>query len=109
MADGCVFALENWNPKNKNAPKDEDGNSFQWLNIGTGKEISIKDLAIKIAEIFKYEGEIIWDLNKPDGTPRKRLNISKIKSLGWSPKIKLDEGLFQTIQNYEVSFKRRNE
>ncbi len=101
LADGCIFALENWNTKDVNSPKDDNGNPLYWLNIGTGKEISIKDLAIKIASFFKYNGNINWDLSKPDGTPRKKLNISKIHSLGWSAKINLDEGIKQTITDYK--------
>ena len=106
LADGCIFALENWNTKNVNAPKDENGNPLQWLNIGTGKEITIKELAIKIAKIINYNGEINWDLSKPDGTPRKKLDISRIESLGWSPKIKLDEGITQTISDYKISLRK---
>ena len=106
LADGCIFALENWNTKNANAPKDENGNPLQWLNIGTGKEITIKDLAIKIAKIINYNGKVIWDLSKPDGTPRKKLNISRIESLGWVPKIKLDEGITQTISDYKISLRK---
>tara|TARA_B100000401_G_C52408190_1_gene532213 strand:- start:202 stop:441 length:240 start_codon:yes stop_codon:yes gene_type:complete len=79
---------------------------LQWLNIGTGKEISIKELATKIAKILDYKGKINWDLSKPDGTPRKRLNISKIQSLGWTPKIKLDEGITQTIFDYANNLKK---
>ena len=79
---------------------------MQWLNIGTGKEITIKELAIKIAKIINYNGEINWDLSKPDGTPRKKLNISRIESLGWSPKIKLDEGITQTISDFKISLRK---
>ena len=100
LAEGCIFALESWNTRNISAPKDEDGKPLYWLNIGTGIEISIKDLVQKISNEFIFKGEVSWDKSKPDGTPRKRLDISKLNSLGWEPKISLDEGikkLFATI------------
>ena len=78
--------MENWDPNSRNAPKDEHNNNLTILNIGTGKDITIKDLAYKISNLVNYEGIITWDKNKPDGTPRKLLNISKIKDLGWEPK-----------------------
>ena len=100
LAQGCIFALENWNTKNNYAPKDSNNNLLYWLNIGTGYDISIKELAMKISKQFNYEGEITWDSKKPDGTPRKRLDISKLQSLGWEPKISLEEGIKRTIKEY---------
>ena len=73
------------------------------MNVGSGEEISIKDLAKKICLISKYDGEIIWDHNKPDGTYKKNLEISRIKSIGWAPKISLTNGLKQVIKNIEDS------
>ena len=55
---------------------------------------------MKISKEFNYEGDIIWDTKKPDGTPRKRLDISKLRSLGWEPKITLEEGIKRTIKEY---------
>lgn len=63
------------------------------VNIGTGKDISVKELAELIKKITGFEGEIIWNTNKPDGTPRKLLDVSLIESLGWKPRIKLEEGI----------------
>lgn len=63
------------------------------VNIGTGKDISIKELALLLKEIVGYKGEISWDSTKPDGTPRKLLDVSLIHSLGWKHKIKLEEGI----------------
>jgi len=100
LAKGCIFALENWNTRNITAPKDKDGKPLYWLNIGTGIDISIKDLVQKIAKEFIYEGQIVWDQTKPDGTPRKRLDISKIYSMGWEPKISLEEGIKKTVSDY---------
>ena len=70
------------------------------INIGWGKDISIKDLAILIAQVTGYEGLIEWDTSKPDGTPRKLLDISKIKSLGWQPQIELRDGIKSTYEWY---------
>ena len=105
LAEGCIFALESWNTRNISAPKDEDGKPLYWLNIGTGIEISIKDLVQKISNEFIFKGEVSWDKSKPDGTPRKRLDISKLNSLGWEPKISLDEGIKKTIRDYILSKK----
>ena len=71
------------------------------LNVGTGKDISIKKLAEKIATITKFDGEIKWDQSKPDGTPKKRLDISKINNLGWEAKIDLDHGIRSTISELD--------
>jgi GDP-L-fucose synthase len=66
------------------------------INIGSGQEISIKDLAGLVAEAVGFAGGIVWDASKPDGTPRKFLDISKISALGWRPQITLREGLAET-------------
>ena len=104
LGDAVVFVLESWDPSSSNAPKDEHNNNLVMLNVGTGKDITIKDLAYKISNLVNYKGEIIWDKNKPDGTPRKLLNISKIKELGWEPKISLEEGIKAAVK----SFKKEN-
>ena len=70
------------------------------INIGSGQEISIRSLAKKISEAVGYKGEIIWDHSKPDGTPRKVLDIAKVKSLGWEPRISLDVGIKSTVSWY---------
>ena len=70
------------------------------INIGWGKDLSIKDLALMIADVVGYEGSIQWDTSKPDGTPRKLLDISKIVSLGWQPQIELRDGIASTYQWY---------
>lgn len=71
------------------------------LNVGTGEDLSIKELANKVAKAAGYEGEIVWDSSKPDGTPRKVLDISRIKSLGWKPTIGLDDGIASTVAWYK--------
>jgi GDP-L-fucose synthase len=78
----------------------EKYDSDQHINIGSGEDLSIKELALKVSNATGFNGEIIWDSTKPDGTPRKVLDVSKIKNLGWKPSISLDEGIIQTIQWY---------
>jgi len=97
LAEAVIFCLENWFPDYRNAPLDIHGNPLNHLNVGTGKDISIKCLAKKIASITDFKGEIIWDKSKPDGTPRKLLDIQRINKLGWKAEIDLDEGLTKTI------------
>ena len=80
-------------------------NFLYHLNVGTGKDISIKDLATKIAKITELNGEIILDTTKPDGTPKKLLNISRIKSLGWEPTISLEDGISDTVKLYSRNHK----
>lgn len=70
------------------------------LNIGSGDEISIKDLALMIAELSGFKGEVIWDMSRPNGTQRKVLDSSRIKSLGWTPRILLKDGIRSTIDWY---------
>ena len=101
LGDAVVFALEKWDPKSENAPLDKHGNPLFYLNVGTGKDIRIEELAKKIAAFSGYEGQIYWDSKKPDGTFRKILNVNKIKELGWEHKTSLDEGLKKTIISYQ--------
>ncbi len=107
LGDAAVYALENWDPHSKNAPLDKDGNPLNILNVGTGNDISIKDLAIKIARITNFKGKIIWDNSKPDGTPKKLLNINRLLELGWKPKISLDEGIKETIKIYQENLQTK--
>lgn len=80
MADACIYLMENY-----------EGNDF--FNIGTGKEISIKGLAELVKEVVGFEGEIVWDSSKPDGTPRKLLDVSRLESQGWKYKMELKDGV----------------
>ena len=97
LGGAVVFALESWDPNLSNSPRDPEGNPLIFLNVGSGEDISIKELAKKIADAFKFEGDIIWDHSKPDGTYKKLLNIDKFKKLGWKSEINLDIGIKQTI------------
>lgn len=85
MADACVFLMNTY---------DESG----LINIGTGKDITIKELAETIKKIVGYEGEIIWDTNRPDGTPRKLMDVNKLSGLGWKYSIELEEGIKQVYK-----------
>ena len=82
------------------SPKDNSGEVLTYLNVGTGKDIEIKVVAKLISDLLGYKGEIVWDHSKPDGTPKKQLNISRLEKLGWKSKISLEEGLKQTINSY---------
>jgi GDP-L-fucose synthase len=88
LGEACVFALENWQP---------GPNEPQFLNVGTGADLSIRKLAEAVAEATGFEGEIVWDTTKPDGTPKKRLDVSRLKELGWQPRIPLAKGLKSTV------------
>ena len=85
LADAVIFCIDNYN-------------DLEHLNIGSGEEITIKNLANLIAGKFKFEGEIRWNSDMPNGTPRKILDSSKIQNLGWKPKITLDAGVDNTIE-----------
>ena len=101
LGDACVFVLENWDPRNLNSPKDLNGKPLSFLNVGTGTDITIKELAKLVAKFVSFEGKILWDSSKPDGTPKKQLDVSKINSLGWKSKISIEEGLKTTIDLYK--------
>jgi GDP-L-fucose synthase len=68
------------------------------INVGVGEDISIKELAELIEQVVGFEGEIQWDSSKPDGTPRKLLDVTRLESLGWKAQISLDEGIRKTYQ-----------
>jgi GDP-L-fucose synthase len=95
MADACVYLMQNYEGK-------------KFVNIGTGKDLSIKDLAEIIKEIIGFKGEMIFDSTKPDGTPRKLMDVSYLHSLGWKHKIELKDGIaavyndFKNKQNIRV-------
>ena len=88
-ADAIIFLLKKYS-------------EYNHINIGAGTDIKISELAFLISEIIGYNGKIVYDKSRPDGTPRKLLDISKIKKLGWGPKISLKEGLRKTIKEYRL-------
>ena len=105
LAEACIFALEKWDPNKKDAPLGDSGEALTWLNVGTGVDISIKELAEMIAQITSYKGKIIWDEEKPDGTYQKLLDVSKLKELGWRSKISLQEGMKLTYEDFKKDLK----
>ena len=106
LAEACLFCLENWDPADKNSPRNYKGDPLFYLNVGTGTDISIGDLVKQIAKETGFKGEIVWDHTKPDGTPKKLLNIEKIKTLGWNPMIKLEEGIKRTINEFKMNLSK---
>ena len=97
LSEACVFALEHWDPAAPQAPKDEAGEPLPFLNVGTGIDLTIRDLAEAVAKATGFQGEIVWDSSKPDGTPKKQLDVSRLAQLGWRARISLAEGLSSTI------------
>ncbi|MDP9889824.1 GDP-L-fucose synthase family protein [Pseudarthrobacter enclensis] len=85
MADACIHLLENYDGPDQ-------------VNVGTGTDVTIKEVASLVASAVGYEGTVHWDHTKPDGTPQKLLDVSKLTESGWTPKISLEQGLVQTVQ-----------
>ena len=79
----------------------KDYNESEHINVGTGEDVTIKELAQTVASVIGYNRDINWDTTKPNGTPRKVLNVNKIKALGWEPKITLEEGIKSTYEWYK--------
>lgn len=97
LGEACVFALEQWNPETPTAPRDEAGQPLTHLNVGTGVDLTIRELAEGVARATGFRGEILWDTSQPDGTPKKQLDVSRLAELGWRARIPLAEGLQQTV------------
>ena len=87
LASACLFLLDNYD-------------SPEIINVGWGEDITIRELAELVCEIVGFRGEISWDREKPDGTPRKVLDVSKLRDLGWTPKITLRDGIARTYQSF---------
>jgi len=87
LADAVVFLMDKYS-------------GLEHLNVGSGKEVTIKDLAELVKEVVGFEGDLVWDTSKPDGTPRKLMDNSKLLGLGWTPKISLKDGLVDTYKWY---------
>lgn len=92
LADACYVAMEKY-----------DGDIA--LNVGTGEDVTIKELAETISSVVQFQGETVWDTEKPNGTPRKLLDVSKIKELGWRPRISLRKGIRETYEYYKEQLK----
>ena len=91
LGEACVFALEHWHPGPDELP---------FLNVGTGSEISISELADAVINAIGYSGTINWDKSKPDGTPKKQLDISRLELMGWRARIPFTEGLASTVAEF---------
>jgi len=89
MADACVYLMQNYNDE-------------KFVNIGTGVDISIKDLALLVKKIAGFEGELVFDKSKPDGTPRKLMDVSYLHSLGWKHKIELEAGIKLVYEEFKL-------
>ena len=105
MADACLYIIQNVNTTNsRNQLKFVKYAAYEarntHINIGTGKDLTIKELAKMIANIVGFKGEIKWDSTKPDGTPRKLLDVNRLKKLGWAYNIALNEGLKKNYSDY---------
>lgn len=98
LASACVFVMENIDFSELIKEKKEIRNTH--INVGCGKDISIKELAYLIKEIVGFDGELYFDISKPDGTPRKLLDVSKLHSLGWRHKIELKDGIRMVYESY---------
>jgi GDP-L-fucose synthase len=87
LAEACYICMQNYNES-------------EHINVGTGEDVTIKELAETISNIVGFNGGFNWDTSKPNGTPRKVLNVDKIKSLGWEPVTNLHDGILKTYQWY---------
>ncbi|WP_438482365.1 GDP-L-fucose synthase family protein [Oleiharenicola lentus] len=87
LADACAFLLKQENPPDL-------------LNVGTGTDVTIKELTEIVAEVTRFQGKIVWDSSKPDGTPRKLMDVSRLAALGWAAKIALREGVEKTYASF---------
>lgn len=92
LADACYFLMLQYNDKG-------------FVNVGTGNDLSIKDLAEMVKDIIGFEGELVWNTSKPDGTPRKLMNVDKIESLGWKHQIGLNEGIKSVYEEFVQNYK----
>ena len=93
LGEACVFALEQWQP----GPEE-----LQHLNVGTGVDLTIRELAEAVAAATGFKGEIRWDSTKPDGTPKKQLDVGRLAALGWRARIPLAEGLPSTVAAFRA-------
>lgn len=97
LAAAVVFCLKHWDPQAPEAPRTRDGQILEYLNVGTGLDLSIRELAELVALKAGYNGAIAWDVQRPDGTPRKLLDVSRLTALGWQASIPLEQGVAITL------------
>lgn len=101
MADASVYVLLNVDFKDTYSPNDKGIRNCH-INVGTGKEISIRDVAEKVMHEIGFKGQLLWDATKPDGTPRKLTDVTKLHNLGWHHKIEIDEGIHKLYEWYKL-------
>lgn len=101
LGEACVFALENWTALNNQAPRDDAGEALAFLNVGTGIDLKISELAQRVADVVGFKGSIEWDTSKPDGTPKKQLDVSHLATMGWHARITLSEGLPMAYSDFK--------
>ena len=89
LADACVFLMDNYN-------------ELEFVNIGTGEDVTIKELAETVRKVVGFEGSIDWNTSKPDGTPRKLMDVSKLHNLGWKHTIELEDGIRAVYEEYKI-------
>jgi GDP-L-fucose synthase len=107
LGEACLFALERWDPAAADAPRakgpdGDDQGPLGYLNVGTGVDLSIRELAEAVATATGYSGSIVWDRSKPDGTPKKQLDVSRMTALGWRARIPLAQGLEEAVMAYRT-------
>ena len=103
LGEACVFALERWSALINDAPCDDLGEPLAFLNVGTGLDLSIRELAEQVAAAVGFKGSINWDHSKPDGTPKKQLDVTRLSAMGWRAQISLTEGLVSTVTDFQRS------
>lgn len=91
LADACYFLMDNYNERHL-------------INIGTGHDLTIKDLALLIKDVLGYDGELVFDTTKPDGTPRKLMDVSKLHDLGWKHQVELREGIALAYEDFKSRY-----
>lgn len=101
LGDACLFVLENFDTSYTNSLSSSERKTSSILNVGSGKDLPIKELAQKIAKEVGFKGHIDWDSQKADGTPRKKLDVSRLKALGWEASIPLEEGIKRTVDDFK--------
>jgi GDP-L-fucose synthase len=104
LAEACVFLVEKVNYQDM-AFTDESGTVQSHINVGSGKETTIRQIAETVKEVIGFKGEIAWDASKPDGTPRKLMDSSRINALGWTPKVDLRAGIAKAYADYLTRMK----
>jgi GDP-L-fucose synthase len=89
LAKACLYLMENYSEE-------------QFINVGSGSEITIRELAILVQRVVRFAGDIVWDSSKPDGTPRKLMDNSRLLALGWKPEIDLENGIRLAYADFQA-------